>query len=105
MLAARSAEGEVARVVLAQTTTDPGLGGWWVGIVIGLVVVLVVVAVVITLIVLARRITRQAGQASAALEEARRNTDPLWELRTTNERSRAILEGTVRAREALEDAR
>lgn len=92
-------------MVVAQAATDPGLGGWWLGIAIGVVVVLIVVAVVVTIIVLARRITRQAGQATAALEDARRNTDPLWELRTTNERARAILEGTVRAREALEDAR
>lgn len=92
-------------MVVAQAATDPGLAGWWLGVAIGVVVVLIVVAVVVTIIVLARRITRQAGQASAALDEACRHTDPLWELRTTNDRSRAILEGAVRAREALEDAR
>ena len=41
--------------------------------------------------------------AVAALEEARSNTAPLWDVATTNHTARAILEGTVRAREAVED--
>jgi hypothetical protein len=111
MLRPRSAEGEASSVavaagsgILAQAAVDRGLGGWWLGIVIGVVVVLVVVAVVLTIIVLARRISRQAGMASAALEEAARNTGPLWEVEITNRRAYAVLEGTIRAREALEDA-
>lgn len=90
--------------ILAQAGVDRGLGGWWLGTVIGVVVVLVVVAVVLTIIALARRITGQAEAAIAALDEATRNTGPLWEIETTNWTTRAILEGTVRAREALEDA-
>lgn len=97
--------GSGSQVVLAQAATDRGLGGWWLGVAIGAVVVLVVVAVAVALIALARRIAGQAGMATAALEEATRNTTPLWEVVTTNRRVYAVLEGAIRAREALEDAR
>lgn len=97
--------GSGSQVVLAQAATDRGLGGWWLGVAIGAVVVLVVVAVAVALIALARRIAGQAGMATAALEEATRNTAPLWEVGTTNRRAYAVLEGAIRAREALEDAR
>jgi hypothetical protein len=89
-------------LVLAQV--DHGLGGWWLGVALGVVVVLVVVAVVLTIIVLARRIARQARMASAALDEATDNTGPLWEVEALNLRAHAVLEGTIRAREALENA-
>ncbi len=88
--------------LLAQAA-DAGLGGWWVGASIGLVVVVIVVVVVVTIIVLARRIARQAGMATRALDDAERNTRPLWDVATTNQRALAILEGAVRAREAVED--
>lgn len=96
---------ERAEYVLAQAAVDHGLGGWWLGVAIGVVVVLVVVAVVVTIIALARRISRQTALAVAALDEAARNTGPLWEVEATNRTAHAILEGTIRAREALEDAR
>lgn len=88
---------------IAQSGADSGLGGWWLGVVIGVLVVLVVAAVVITIILLARRIERQAGNAIRAIDQATTNTDPLWELGTTNATAVAVLEGAVRAREAVED--
>lgn len=87
--------------LLAQAT-DSGLGGWWVGTGIGVLVVLIVAAVVITIILLARRIGRQAGMAIDALDAAEENTRGLWDVGTTNEHALAVLEGAVRAREAVE---
>ncbi len=88
--------------VLAQA--DSGLGGWWVGVGVGVAVVVVVVVVVVTIILQASHIARQAKMASAALDEATANTQPLWKLQATNQTALAVLEGAVRAREALEDA-
>lgn len=94
-----------APVALASTAADAGsgLGGWYVGIAVGVAVVLVVVAVVLLLIQVAVQIRRQAGMAVAALEDARTNTQPLWDVATTNRTATAILEGAIRAREAVED--
>lgn len=91
-------------LLLAAATNDSGLGGWWVGVGIGVVVVLVVAAVVVTIIALARRITRQAVMAIGALDAAEANTRALWDVGTTNGTALAVLEGAIRAREALEDA-
>jgi hypothetical protein len=91
----------VSAVVLAQAGGE--LRGWWIGIWIGVAVVLVVALVAVTLIVLAARIAGQADAASAALEQAEFNTRPLWQVAEINQRAMAVLEGTVRAREALED--
>lgn len=88
----------------AAAAGDSGLGGWWLGVGIGVTIVLVVAAVVITIILLARRIARQAGMATRALESAEANTRALWDVETTNATALAVLEGAVRAREALEDA-
>lgn len=79
------------------------MGGWYLGIVIGAVVVLIVAAVALLLIQVAGRIRRQAGMAVAALEDARANTLPLWDVATTNRTAKSVLEGAIRAREAVED--
>ncbi len=79
------------------------MGGWYLGIVIGVVVVLIVAAVALLLIQVAGRIRRQAGMAVDALEDARANTQPLWDVATTNRRAKSVLEGAIRAREAVED--
>jgi uncharacterized membrane protein len=92
-------------LVLAQAVQTAGdLRGWWIGATIGGVVVLVVAVVAITLIVLARRIARQTQSAIAALEHAEANTRALWDVGKVNTQALAVLEGAVRAREALEDA-
>lgn len=92
-----------AVVVLAQAD-QADLTGWWIGIAIGALIVVVVALIVIALIVLAERIARQARMAAAALDAAERNTQGLWDVGGVNREALAVLEGTVRARHALEDA-
>jgi type VI protein secretion system component VasK len=80
---------------------DPHLVGWWTGLIIGLVVVVVVVVVVSVLLVLASRINAQVRAATRELEAARPNTQPLAELRRTNDTLQRILRGARTARQAL----
>lgn len=80
---------------------DPHLVGWWTGLIIGLVVVVVVVVVVSVLLVLASRINAQVRAAIRELEATRPNTQPLVELRRTNDTLQRILRGARTARHAL----
>jgi flagellar biosynthesis/type III secretory pathway M-ring protein FliF/YscJ len=80
---------------------EPNLGGWWTGLIIGLVVVVVVVIVVSVLLVLASRINAQARAAARELEAIRSTTNPLVELRRTNDTLQSILRGARTARQAL----
>lgn len=77
------------------------LGGWWVGLSIGVVVVVVVVILVVTLLVLASRINGQARAAAGELEAIRTTTQPLVELRRTNDTLQSLLRGARAARKAL----
>ncbi len=77
------------------------LGGWWAGWAIGLVVVVIVVVVVLVLLVLAARINAQVRAAIAELEAIRSTTQPLVELRRTNDTLQSILRGARTARKAL----
>lgn len=66
--------------MLAVSTT-----GWWViGFVLGSVVVLLAAALLLTIIALGRRIVRQAGEIVVALDGARANTAPLFDVTRTN---------------------
>jgi uncharacterized membrane protein len=80
---------------------EPHLGGWWAGLIIGVVVVVVVVVVVTVLLVLASRINAQARAAARELEATRSTTQPLTELRRTNDTLQSILRGARAARQAL----
>jgi hypothetical protein len=80
---------------------EPHLGGWWTGLIIGLVVVVVVVVVVSMLLVLASRIKAQVRAAVRELEATRSTTQPLGELRRTNDTLQSILRGARTARKAL----
>lgn len=80
---------------------ESNLGGWWLGLIIGLVVVVVVVIVVSVLLVLAARINGRARTATRELEATRSTTQPLVELRRTNDRLQSILRGARAARQAL----
>lgn len=75
--------------------------GWWTGLFIGLAVVLVVVIVVTMLLVLASGINSRAGAAVRELEAAQSTTQPLVELRRTNDTLQSILRGARSARQAL----
>ncbi len=59
--------------------------GWWViGYVIAGAIVLVAAALLLVVIALGRRIVRQAGEVVAALDGARANTTPLFDVAKTN---------------------
>lgn len=61
------------------------LSSWWVvGWVIGAAVVVVAAVLLLTIIALGRRITRQAGDITAALDGGRENTAPLFDVTKTN---------------------
>jgi hypothetical protein len=74
---------------------------WTVGWIIAAAVVVVVVLVVGSIIYLAARIRAQLAGILEALTEARDNTEPLWEVQTTNQVAKEILEAARAARAAL----
>ena len=58
--------------------------GWWIGWAVALVVVLLAAALLLAIIGLGRRIVRQADDITAALDGARENTTPLFDVTHTN---------------------
>jgi hypothetical protein len=72
--------------------------GWYVGWALGLVVVALVAALVLWITALAQRITRQAADITEALDGARENTLPLWDVRATNHTIDRITRGLRAAR-------
>ena len=58
--------------------------GWWIGWGVGLVVVLLAAALLLLVIGLGRRVARQADEITAALDGARENTTPLFDVTRTN---------------------
>lgn len=72
--------------------------GWYVGWIGGAVVVALVAYLVITITSLAQRITRQAEAITQALDGARENTLPLWEVKGTNHALDRITRGLRRVR-------
>ena len=58
--------------------------GWWIGWGVGLVVVVVAAGLLLTIIGLGRRVARQADEITAALDGARENTAPLFDVTRTN---------------------
>ncbi len=77
------------------------LSGWYVGFVIATVVITIVVILVGTILSQARRIAEQAGAITVALDEARINTLPLWELDKVNSGVRSITKSAQQARQVL----
>ncbi len=77
------------------------LTGWYVGFAIGLVVIVLVVVLVGIILGLARRIAVQAEAVTAALDDSRVNTLPLWEVARVNDGIHAITKQCATAREAL----
>lgn len=66
---------------------------WVIGLVAVALVVVVVVALLLAIIAGARRILAAAGRALAAVERIQGNTDPLWDLTTTNRVAGELLAG------------
>ena len=77
------------------------LTGWYVGYAIAAVIITVVVILVGTILGLARRIGVQALDVTAALDEARINTLPLWEVDKVNSGVRSIIRSAETARQVL----
>ena len=75
--------------------------GWYIGWAVGVAVVLVAAVLLLTVIGIGRRIARQASDIKGALDVTRVNTDPLWEVRTTNHALDRIVRGLHAAREKL----
>jgi hypothetical protein len=77
------------------------LTGWYVGYVIASVVIAIVVILVAMILALARRIGVQADQITNALDEARINTLPLWDIDKINGSVRSITRSAQEARAIL----
>jgi hypothetical protein len=72
--------------------------GWIVGWAVGAVVVLLAAALLLSIIALGRRITRQAQDITAALDGARENTEPLFDISRSNLAIDSITRGLHRVR-------
>jgi hypothetical protein len=77
------------------------LTGWYVGYVIASVVIAIVVILVAMILALARRIGVQADEITTALDEARINTLPLWDIDKINGSVRSITRSAQEARAIL----
>jgi hypothetical protein len=71
---------------------------WIVGWVVGAVVVVIAATVILVIIATARRIQRQADDITAALDGARENTTPLFDVTNTNLALDRITRGLRRVR-------
>ncbi len=72
--------------------------GWYVGWAVGLVVALIAAALLLAIIALGRRIAGQADAITEALDGARENTAPLFEVTRTNLAIDQITRGLARLR-------
>ncbi len=68
---------------------------WLLGVVLAAVVVVIVVVLLVAILLGARRILAAALRALAAVQSIRRNTDPLWDLTTTNKVAGELLAGAL----------
>lgn len=64
---------------------------WRMWIVVATVVVLLAAGLLITILLTARRILAEAVRALHAVDVIKKNTQPIWELQTTNEVAERIL--------------
>lgn len=78
------------------------MDGWTIGFIIGGAVVLIVVIVLVLMILGARRVLSHGGRALANLEQARDNTQGLWQVHETNLTAVRIVDGARAARESLQ---
>ena len=74
---------------------------WYVGYAITAVVISIVVVLVAIILGLARRIGVQADAITGALDQARINTLPLWDVDKVNGGIRSIIRSAQEARAAL----
>jgi hypothetical protein len=74
---------------------------WYVGWAIAAAVVVIAATLLLVIIFLGRRVARQADEITAALDGARANTDPLWDVKRINLNIDRINRGLAAARRAL----
>lgn len=87
---------------LAQPAAqEADLFGWNLGFAIGVTVVMVVVLLVAPILGLAGRIGKQAPMINEPLEQARRDTAALADLRKTIDHAEVIIAGLQRGRSRL----
>ncbi len=77
------------------------MSGWELGWIIGAIVVVVVVVLLALLIRGATQAAQKAEDIVIALDEAKVNTLPLWEVDTTNQVATRIVGAATSAREYL----
>jgi hypothetical protein len=78
------------------------LSTWWtVGWVISAVVVVIAATLLLAIIFLGRRVARQGDDITDALDGARANTDPLWDVKQINLNLDRVNRGLAAARKAL----
>jgi hypothetical protein len=74
---------------------------WYVGWAIAAAVVVIAASLLLVIILLGRRVARQADEITAALDGARANTDPLWDVKRININIDRINRGLAAARRTL----
>lgn len=74
---------------------------WYVGWAIAAAVVVIAATLLLVIIFLGRGVARQADEITAALDGARANTDPLWDVKQININIDRINRGLAAARRAL----
>jgi hypothetical protein len=74
---------------------------WYVGWATAAAVVVVAATLLLVIIFIGRRVARQADEITAALDGARANTDPLWDVKRINLNIDRINRGLAAARRAL----
>lgn len=77
---------------------------WYIGLAIGFAIVVVVVVIAASILASAARIDAQAREGIDAMDEARVNTLPIWEVQTTNSLLTTIWKTAEAARESLEES-
>ena len=75
--------------------------GWWIGWIVGTLVVLLVVVLLLLMIRGATRAVVKAGNVHSALQDARDNTDALWQVNDVNRKITRITKAAATAREHL----
>ena len=74
---------------------------WYVGWVIAAAVVVIAATLLLAIIFIGRRVTRQADDITTALDGARANTIPLWDVKQININLDRVNRGLAAARRAL----
>ncbi len=83
-------------------TLAAGLTGWWVGITLGFAIVAVIVVLVAMILTYAARISDQAQDGINLMDEARSNTDAVWQIQDINASTTNIWRSAEKARDLLE---